>query len=753
MMAEAKRYTGHGELDVHLYRPQNISDDGQEEEEEIRPQLHVKDVYTSGSEAGSFKAPRRRSKKPKLESSDEDASSSASSAGDDKHDATSNAESDAEENEDHAASKAISGNEDDAASAASASEDDAAKSDADDEYDTDEDDSHKKETSEEYFTNKRYKSHRHRWLVGFYEYLARPSAGNKKDNIRLQHASQMRMLLEFIDPNGDDITCLTEDQGDAVWKRWVRPMLDGKNKKPGTVVSYLTSYEKFLTYVTNERYSRFGPPLHEDFKKVFTIVLSEIKGWRSTVDSQTQDVQNQRYLDETEGLLTAEELIQLKSSRPFTEAEKIVRQAEAGKELSQKEFTNARDMLIARFAIDAATRPGPLNNATLADYEAAEVYDGVKVMLVAKHKRAKDGPAILPMLPDLQQFMDTYVHKIRPKFANKDEAKLFVTIEGKGFKEGTIGRRLSNICEKAGLRLGDRFAHVDMRKLVTTKTKEQATPEEAALVRRVMAHSKITAERSYVRSNLTKLGAKAVKVIARVTLAGEETKKEKKEKKEEPQSEEEQDVQSDQESHEIAAPNPVDAPSSPQAGPSGVSLQSSCSVSLLSSAKIIPPTPDKHLTDKQKEAIARLFHTEIERGQKITLEKAQSKCCTTAVLSVLTTSKKRVKQVVNHVNYLIDKRPNPTLKDLPAETPAKVDTWLDDFDDPSSRSSGTRESWSEADTKAMQRKFRNYDSLPSTATIRQLCQSDDQLYTILNREGWRRTYTKIKNLFKKKARE
>lgn len=174
---------------------------------------------------------------------------------------------------------------------------------------------------------------------------------------------------------------------------------------------------------------------------------------------------------------------------------------------------------------------------------------------------------------------------------------------------------------------------------------------------------------------------------------------------------------------------------------------------LLSSAKIIPPTLDKHLTDKQKEAIARLFHTEIERGQKITLEKAQSKCCTTAVLSVLTTSKKRVKQVVNHVNYLIDKRPNPTLKDLPAEKPAKVDTWLDDFDDPSSRSSGRRESWSEADTKAMQRKFRNYDSLPSTATIRQLCQSDDQLYTILNREGWTRTYTKIKNLFKKKARK
>ena len=101
-----------------------------------------------------------------------------------------------------------------------------------------------KVTSEEYFTDHKYKNNRHRWLVGFYEFLFRPSAGNKKDTIRLQHASQMRALLEHLDPGGDDITCLVEQEGDAVWKEWVRPMLDQKLKKPGTVNSYLTSYEK-----------------------------------------------------------------------------------------------------------------------------------------------------------------------------------------------------------------------------------------------------------------------------------------------------------------------------------------------------------------------------------------------------------------------------------------------------------------------------------------------------------------------------
>ena len=44
--------------------------------------------------------------------------------------------------------------------------------------------------------------------------------------------------------------------------------------------------------------------IHEDFRVILKELQPEIKGWRSTVDGQTQDIQNQRYIDETEGLLT-----------------------------------------------------------------------------------------------------------------------------------------------------------------------------------------------------------------------------------------------------------------------------------------------------------------------------------------------------------------------------------------------------------------------------------------------------------------
>ena len=62
---------------------------------------------------------------------------------------------------------------------------------------------------------------------------------------------------------------------------------------------------------------------------------------------------------------------------------------------------------------------------------------------------------------------------------------------------------------------------------MSTVTKEKATPEEAELIRRVMSHSKQTANRFYVRTKLTKVGAEVVKIIARVTAPdGEHNKKE-----------------------------------------------------------------------------------------------------------------------------------------------------------------------------------------------------------------------------------
>lgn len=141
-------------------------------------------------------------------------------------------------------------------------------------------------------------------------------------------------MLEYIDSKGDDITCLAENEGDAVWKQFVVPVLEKQTKKGGTVISYLTSFEKFLTFVTNPRYNKSGPPLSEEYMDTFVAILPEIKGWRSTVDSQTQADQNQRWLDESESLLMPEKIEALKDSKPYIDGTKAIQQAQQGKVLS-----------------------------------------------------------------------------------------------------------------------------------------------------------------------------------------------------------------------------------------------------------------------------------------------------------------------------------------------------------------------------------------------------------------------------------
>ncbi|KAJ7375854.1 hypothetical protein OS493_038384 [Desmophyllum pertusum] len=734
MVKNARPYTGYGELNVVLSRSKIRNDD----DEEMREDGEVEEAQDEGQAENNEDQDEDEAQEEDQEDSDSDSEDSDSEE-EDSEDSNSDAVPD-------------------------------------------------KMNNLEFFTFRGTKTNRQRWLVGFYTYLARPAAGNKKQAVKLQHASQMRALLEACEAGGDDITCLAEDAGDAVWLRWVQPMLDSQGKKPGTIVSYLTSYEMFLRFVNNPRYSTFGAPLNEDLRLILKELQPEIKGWRATIDAQTQDIQNQRYVDETASLLNADEVVKLRSSKPYVDGERIILQASQGKKLSEQEFAKARDFIISRFSIDCATRPGPVNNAKLSDYEAAETYDDVKVMLVARHKRSKDGPAILAMVPDLKEKMDIYLQKIRPQFAQPDEDKIFVTVDGCAFREGTVGRRISNFCEKAGIRLKEeRLAAVDWRKLVATATKEKATPEEGELVRRVMAHSKTTAERAYVRIKLTKLGAEAVKVIARV-IAPEPKKEEKVEQNDDDAPE--KPSHSSPEPARVRNDPPDDAPGqsrlsqSPEKSPSrhaspvrneppdsaiGLSAlpseqskslpsTSSYSVSLLSTGtRMVHPTAPKALSEKQKEAIKQVFKEEISNGKKTTIEEAQRKCCTTSVLGALSFSKSRVKQIVNHVNYLVGPpRPTVSPQDLPVAT-GPVDRWALDLatssGSTSSFGSRTRLVWNETDATLLERKFRHEPSLPTTTTIRAMLSGDRFLNEILERKGWQKVYDKLKNMYKKRQRD
>ena len=292
---------------------------------------------------------------------------------------------------------------------------------------------------------------------------------------------------------------------------------------------------------------------------------------------------------------------------------------------------------------------------------------------------------------------------------------------------------------------------------------KKATPEEKAILRRVLAHCEKTSLEWYTRPDLTSTGIEAANIIQRL-LASSAVDKEPNESSPSPPPG--KDVAgpstiTEPDIHEEAESNGHDQQAQTCSPPPQITLSSSktatyskspSKASTLASGIVPPSPPVKSLTEIQKSQINSTFKKEIENRVTITMEVAQKKMRFNPLLNNLSMSRARVKQVVNYVNHLVRKEQSTTkLPEAQLTTQMKVSDWLDDFDEPSPRSSSSRRTeWDHEDTQRLEKAYSKYHKMPSTATIRSIMDNDPQLSIIKEREGWNQLYNKIKNLFKKK---
>ena len=312
----AKPYSGLGEVHALVKDREESLGEGKEPSEEDLPVLL--------SEAGEDVT------KPVDTSRGKDDEDDGQKEEDNEHDVDENNDDDDEEHDED-----DEDNEDD-------DEDDEDNEDGeDDEYneDDEDDDNAAKIKSQpgalEYYAAAKYDDNRHQWLCGFYRYLGLPDAGYKKDALKLQNVGQVKLLLEALDKDGDDITVLGEEQGHAVWSRWVDPQLQSGKKAPGTIISYLTSLEKFLRFITSRLYDfKSMPPLHPNYRVLFKDLVPSLKGWRATVDASTQDRQVRRYINECDAMITMKEMQHVKQSEPYTDGERYLLDSSEEKKLT-----------------------------------------------------------------------------------------------------------------------------------------------------------------------------------------------------------------------------------------------------------------------------------------------------------------------------------------------------------------------------------------------------------------------------------
>ena len=152
---------------------------------------------------------------------------------------------------------------------------------------------------------------------------------------KIHYASQVKLLLAAMAPQEDDLECLGEGNGDAIWKRWVDKQLWAKSKAPGTLISHLTSLQLFLTYITRRKCgTNLMPPLSPDLKVTFAQLIAALQGWRACIDSFSQHSQLRKINAECDALITSEDIQNLHTSKPCVEGARIIHKAEKGAQLS-----------------------------------------------------------------------------------------------------------------------------------------------------------------------------------------------------------------------------------------------------------------------------------------------------------------------------------------------------------------------------------------------------------------------------------
>ena len=101
--------------------------------------------------------------------------------------------------------------------------------------------------------------------------------------------------MEDLDPRGQDIEILTENEGYVVWVDFVDSKME--TLKGGTLQSYLGSYDLFLKFVTTERVRKGQVlELHDDTLRIFRNTLLHLKSWRKTINTKKKAGANRQNL-------------------------------------------------------------------------------------------------------------------------------------------------------------------------------------------------------------------------------------------------------------------------------------------------------------------------------------------------------------------------------------------------------------------------------------------------------------------------
>ena len=592
---------------------------------------------------------------------------------------------------------------------------------------------------------RRDKTVRGHFISTFHRYLLHAEGGAHSPEQALIHTRQVHTILETFDKDGNDLDCLVRNDSLDVWDIFAGPRLKSEHLKGNTLKVYIRSLEYFTRFIQKNLFFKKDLLTEED-KAAIANLHTRLPDYRATIHRRTALQTTTRKVEEAFAKMTPDDIKAFENSELAMQAVKLLGEDINFRPLSKKEFVTVRDFLLVTTLYENGSRPGPLENAKLSRFKRATYTESSRrwTILVDEHKTTRhQGPAELVVDERLYGYLKLYVEYSWPSFVAAGVDSLFIKDDGFPFRKGTIGRRISDTFQAAGVRPDIRVSATNIRKIYSSAA-QQLSPSKKRLLHSHMKHKESTAEANYVIRLNAEKSSKAHEIMREI-ITGKQVDELDGDiwKSQAETSEQKPEDKKAHQSHQVTSELRADQGSSAASEQEDVN-PSSCRVQSSPVREQIPHAAKVQLTNEDKVVLLSIFQDEIKRGQLLTRNEVKGMLRADNHLKKILVDEEKIKKACDFIRY---------------KTNTVHQTQLTEVSDPydfvteSSVASGLRKTWDPALSGVIESRMQNVTKMPTKRDLIQLFTEDNILKHVLNQEGKQRCYEKVKNLFRRRAKE
>jgi hypothetical protein len=349
-------------------------------------------------------------------------------------------------------------------------------------------------------------------LSEFEQWLKGPDGGQKDDRCAEQCRRQIELVVSFIDSKTHNLTNILHKR--ILRDNWLTKF--DKEKRPGTVKSYLDALNQFYVFLKCEGFD-VGVST-----ETLTTLSEQVKLWAKSYRKKGIDRFWEKRMEDMSTMRTPEQVREFDTSKTARLAISLLgeyQDTEGEMPPSQPEYTTVRDYLLTTLCINNGSRSGTLANITLQEFENAHKEDGCFVAKVKNHKTfTTHGPVNLVFTPSLHRYIHIYIAKFRNRLGNVDtdaNAPLFLSWNRSKMKSSQVGTQIGSCWGKVFGKKTSSGGATAFRKAAVSAVHESNEDLRGDLAN-LMVHKQSTADRYYLLKSKGKSAVKTSQELSKI---------------------------------------------------------------------------------------------------------------------------------------------------------------------------------------------------------------------------------------------